>query len=77
LRIIGNFSEISFIENDFSIDLKHCLDTKRVKMLDYANYIQNEDEQILIDYIQRVNIRGISIRSFRSFGLEFQSIEFS
>jgi hypothetical protein len=49
------FVEISFIENDFYMDLKHCLDTKRMNMIDYTNYIQNEDEQILINYIKQVN----------------------
>jgi hypothetical protein len=37
------------------MDLKHCLDTKRMNMIDYTNYIQNEDEQILINYIKQVN----------------------
>jgi hypothetical protein len=47
----------SLIENDFHIDLKHCLDTKRMNMIDYTNYIQTEDEQILINYIKQVNNR--------------------
>jgi len=44
----------SFIENDFYIDLKHCIDINRINMIDYTNYIQNEDEQILINYIKQV-----------------------
>jgi hypothetical protein len=48
----------SFIENDFYIDLKHCLDTNRMIMIDYTNYIQTEDEEILINHIKQVTNRN-------------------
>ncbi|CAF5120861.1 unnamed protein product, partial [Rotaria sp. Silwood1] len=53
-KIFSNNS-MNFIENDFYIDLKHCFDTKQINMIDYRNYIQNQDEQILINYIKQSN----------------------
>ncbi len=56
------FFSISLTENDFYIDLKHCLKTNRMNMIDYANYIQNDESSpndktvlsaILLDIIDK------------------------
>ncbi|CAF1139632.1 unnamed protein product [Adineta steineri] len=43
----------NFTENNFFIDLKHCFDTNQTNMIDYTNYIQNEDEHTLIHYLKQ------------------------
>ncbi|CAF1452285.1 unnamed protein product, partial [Rotaria sordida] len=55
LKFIVILSQKSFIENDIYIDLKHYFDTNQVNMINYRNYIQYENEQILINYIKPVN----------------------
>lgn len=60
------FSLNSFIENDFYIDLKHSFDTNQINMIDYTNYIQNEDEHVLMKYIKKVN-NSVFLLFFLSF----------
>ena len=45
----------SLTEKDFHIDVKDCLERNSMSMIDYSNYIENEDELILMNFLQRVN----------------------
>ncbi|UJR29306.1 hypothetical protein I4U23_010520 [Adineta vaga] len=43
----------SLTENNLYMDLNHYLNIKSSTTLDYTNYIQTDDEQILIDYLKQ------------------------